>query len=161
MLLVILITCCTACLSWVVNKPCQFIIFPVCMLKSACESGITWLCNDFILFSCFPHSSAVRHHHKLCLGFHYCCTLLRVLHPTWRLHRAQGLHQPQLPILHRRVHRVHCAQSSGNVEIVEAMWYTNVCILCPHPSCLINSVYIGKKMARYWPFEAHYRRHLC
>ena len=135
------------------------------MLKSARESGIMWLCDDFILLSCFPHSSAVRHRHKLCLGFHCYCTLLRVLHPTWRLHRAQGLHQPQLHILRRCGHRGHHAQSSGTVETVEAMWYINVGILCPHLSCLINTkskmcVYIGKKMARYWPFVAHCRRQL-
>lgn len=59
-------------------------------------------------------SSAVCHHHLLRLGFHCRRALLRVLHPARWLHGAQGLHQPQLYILHRCVCRGHSAQSAGN-----------------------------------------------
>lgn len=74
-----------------------------------------FLCVKLALCLCFPHSSVVFHHHSLRLGF--CCrrALLRVLHPTERLHGAQGLHQPQLNILHHCVHCGYSSQSPGNV----------------------------------------------
>lgn len=87
----------------------------------------------------FLCSSAVLHHLQLRVGLLCCCALLPILHPTWWLHRTQGLHQRQLDILHHRVHHVDSPQSSGNVETWD-MWLTwgickpkllHVGLLCP------------------------------
>lgn len=81
------------------------------MIDARSCSGIWPYSTSSLYCTC---SSAVCHHHLLRLGFHCRRALLRVLHPARWLHGAQGLHQPQLHILHRRVHRGHSAQSAGN-----------------------------------------------
>lgn len=58
---------------------------------------------------------AFFHRPLLCPGHHCCGAFLRLLYAAGRLHRAQGLHQPQPHPLRHHLYCLHPTQDTGTV----------------------------------------------
>lgn len=77
--------------------------------------GYTYTCGLIWVWGLFVYRSPLLYHPALCPGFYCCGAFLFVLHQTWQLHRAQGLHQSQPHLLYHRLRGVHPAQSTGMI----------------------------------------------
>lgn len=80
-------------------------------------------CNVIVFFlvcvCAHPHMcrSLFFYPPALCPGVGSCGAVLRVLHETRRLYRAQDLHQLEPDLLFRHLRRVHSAQSTGMIYL--------------------------------------------
>lgn len=94
--------------GWFFGKAENLRLFHDCL-----GSTYTWsVIGECLIYLFRP---PVVYYPALCPGCWCCGAFLSVLHQTWWLHRAQGLHQPEPHLLYHRLCGVHSTQSTGKI----------------------------------------------